>query len=441
MIHNFSTNKHDAMQVMKGIATGDETDLNLICPRAINKYRYNQEDFQSLINSIKNNGLFSAITINRIDKYLKSPDAQNLSQKEIDYYNYQLANGRQFFVSDGNRRFYAYCSLCVNKKITSIKQMDEFYKLYEVEKAKNQEAIEDMDMLSLNKYITVKTIIAKDDFWKERKRYNSANLDQRAIIDFEIVDNAIDNMKLEMTLDEQGNKLSYWDVETNKIKKKIVDSMTDRAIIDLIERIKNSSESIQKINNATDGDKLLKKLRSFKSTEDARNVLKLLPIEVLPRYKQEQVTMIKEYISARFTKDISGNSISGCRLMLDTYPDDLISLIYSGDIGFREAKSMLTVYKYLPADFAQELPKIIEEKDKYDLNSSGLSDETKEFYNKVVVNGKLSVEKVKKILLNKEEKKKISLSQNELIQLFRDINSGRKSFDQVYEYLKELNLV
>ena len=43
----------------------------------------------------------------------------------------------------------------------------------------------------------------------------------------------------------------------------------------------------------------------------------------------------------------------------------LISLIYSGDIGFREAKSMLTVYKYLPADFAQELPKIIEEKDKF----------------------------------------------------------------------------
>lgn len=38
MIHNFSTNKHDAMQVMKGIATGDETDLNLICPRAINKF-------------------------------------------------------------------------------------------------------------------------------------------------------------------------------------------------------------------------------------------------------------------------------------------------------------------------------------------------------------------------------------------------------------------
>lgn len=441
MIHNFSTNKHEAMQAMKGIATGDETDLNLICPRAINKYRYNQEDFQSLINSIKTNGLFSAITINRIDKYLKSPDAKNLSQKELDYYNYQLANGRQFFVTDGNRRFYAYCSLCVNKTITSIKQMDEFYKLYEVEKQKNMDAVNDFDMYALNKYITIKTIVAKDDFWKERRRYNSANLDQRAIIDFEIVDNAIDNMKLELVTDEQGNKLSYWDVETNKIKKKIVDSMTDRAIIDLIERIKNNSESIQKVKNSEEGEQLFKKLRTFKSTEEARSILKLLPIEVLPRYKQEQVAIIKDYISTKFTKDISGNSISGCRLILDTYPDELINLIYSGDIGFREAKSMLTVYKYLPADFVIELPKIIEEKDKYDLNASEMSDETKEFYNNVVVNGKLSVEKVKKILLNKEEKKKISLSQSELLELFKDINSGRKTFDQVYKYLKELNLV
>lgn len=441
MMRRFDTSNHEAMQAMKGIATGDETDLDLICPRAINKYRYNQEDFQSLINSIKTNGLFSAVTINRIDKYLKSPDVKNLSQEEIDYYNYQLANGRQYFVTDGNRRFYAYCSLCVNKNITSIEQMEEFYKLYKVEKEKNQDALLSFDLESVNEYLSIKTIVVKDDFWKERRRYNSANLDQRAIIDFEIVDNAIDNMKLEVIKDEKGNDISIWNFESNKIKEKIVDSMKERAIIDLVDRIKNSKDSIEKIKSQPDGDELIKELRSFKNVKDARVILKKLPIEVLPKYKQEQVIAIKQYISNRLSKEISSNSINTCRWVLDTYPSSITNQIYSGDISFREAKSLLTVYKYLPSDFAQELPKILKQKENYNLEDSPLSDESKEFYKAVVVKGKIAIDKAKKILLNKDVKNTIKLSQNDWIDLFKDMIDGKKSMNEVRDYLKSLNLI
>lgn len=439
-MHKFNTDKHIAMDTMKGINTNGQTDLNLICPRAINKYRYDENDFKSLINSIKQNGLFKPITLNRIDKYLNSEEAKNLSQEEYDYYKKNAEEGRIFFVSDGHRRFYAYCSICVNKNITSVEDMEEFYALYKVEKEKN-EGLGVFDLESANTYLSIKSEIVRDDFWKERRRYNSANLDQRAIIDFEIVDNAIDNMKLERVKDEEGNELSRWEFESNKIKASVVDSMKDRAIIDLIDRINNSNESIQRIKNYPDGDKLIKELHSFKNVKDARKILKQLPIEVLPRYKKEQVVAIQEYINNVLSKEISFNSIDKCRQMLNMYPKDIISLIYSGILPFRDAKSLLTVYKYLPNDFAQELAKIIKEKENYDLEHSPLSPESKDFYMNVVIKGKFSIEKARKILLDKDDKKKIALSQGDLINLFKDINSGKKTFEQVYDYLKELNLV
>lgn len=439
-MHKFNTDKHIAMDTMKGINTNGQTDLNLICPRAINKYRYDENDFKSLINSIKQNGLFKPITLNRIDKYLNSEEAKNLSQEEYDYYKKNAEEGRIFFVSDGHRRFYAYCSICVNKNITSVEDMEEFYELYKVEKEKN-EGLGVFDLESANTYLSIKSEIVRDDFWKERRRYNSANLDQRAIIDFEIVDNAIDNMKLERVKDEEGNELSRWEFESNKIKASVVDSMKDRAIIDLIDRINNSNESIQRIKNYPDGDKLIKELHSFKNVKDARKILKQLPIEVLPRYKKEQVVAIQEYINNVLSKEISFNSIDKCRQMLNMYPKDIISLIYSGILPFRDAKTLLTVYKYLPNDFAQELAKIIKEKENYDLEHSPLSPESKDFYMNVVIKGKFSIEKARKILLDKDDKKKIALSQGDLINLFKDINSGKKTFEQVYDYLKELNLV
>lgn len=439
-MHKFNTDKHIAMDTMKGINTNGQTDLNLICPRAINKYRYDENDFKSLINSIKQNGLFKPITLNRIDKYLNSEEAKNLSQEEYDYYKKNAEEGRIFFVSDGHRRFYAYCSICVNKNITSVEDMEEFYALYKVEKEKN-EGLGVFDLESANTYLSIKSEIVRDDFWKERRRYNSANLDQRAIIDFEIVDNAIDNMKLEKVKDEEGNELSRWEFESNKIKASVVDSMKDRAIIDLIDRINNSNESIQRIKNYPNGDKLIKELHSFKNVKDARKILKQLPIEVLPRYKKEQVVAIQEYINNVLSKEISFNSIDKCRQMLNMYPKDIISLIYSGILPFRDAKTLLTVYKYLPNDFAQELAKIIKEKENYDLEHSPLSPESKDFYMNVVIKGKFSIEKARKILLDKDDKKKIALSQGDLINLFKDINSGKKTFEQVYDYLKELNLV
>lgn len=440
MMHKFNTDKHSAMDTMKGINTNGQTDLNLICPRAINKYRYDENDFKSLINSIKQNGLFKPITLNRIDKYLNSEEAKNLSKEEYDYYQRNIQEGRLFFVSDGHRRFYAYCSICVNKNITSVEDMEEFYQLYQLEKEKN-ESLGVFDLENINQYLSIKSEIVRDDFWKERRRYNSANLDQRAIIDFEIVDNAIDNMKLEKVTDDEGNEISRWDFESNKIKTSVIDSMKDRAIVDLIERIINSNESIERIKNCPDGDKLIKELHSFKSTKDARKILKLLPIEVMPRYKKEQVISIQEYINNVLSKEISFNSIDKCRQMLNMYPKDLISLIYSGILPFRDAKNLLTVYKYLPNDFAQELAEILKEKENYDLKNSPLSAESKEFYMNVVVKGKFNIEKAKKILLDKDEKKKIALSQSDLLNLFKEINSGKKTFEQVYDYLKELNLV
>lgn len=88
-----------------------------------------------------------------------------------------------------------------------------------------EDSMLDFDFRSINKYLRIKINVVKDNFWKERKRYNSANLDQRAVIDFKIVDNAIDNMKEEVVKDDNGNETNLSDYELNKIKVKIIDSM------------------------------------------------------------------------------------------------------------------------------------------------------------------------------------------------------------------------
>lgn len=161
--------------------------------------------------------------------------------------------------------------------------------------------------------------------------------------------------------------VSLWDYESNKIKAKIIDSMKDRAVFDLVDRIKNNNGSMQIINSCSNGTNLVKNPNSLKDAKETRDILKKLLIEVLPKYEQEQAAVIKQYLSTSFSKELSSNNINKCRVILNTYPSSLTKLIYSGDLPFREAKMLLPVYKYLPNDFALELPEILKEKENYSL--------------------------------------------------------------------------
>ena len=388
----FNTNNMLAKKAMSGEGSRKSVvpgiPLSEICVRYKNKYIIGYEDSTSIKESIEKDGLIEPITINEIEAYLNSKDIDLLANEARQYYNERLERGFRYFITTGHRRFYAYCSLAVDRDIHSAEDLDDrFYdEIKEIIK-KNDAAAEEGDYAGMNKYASIKAFIVRDSVEEERERYNVANLDQRITKDFEIVDNMIDEMK------EKG----IYDQAIDENKTLRIGKMTDRAVMD----------NLKKLGIATSG---------IKTAEEAKEKLMNADPSDLPGYQSDLNTSISKYIYDTRRKKIAVTSVNRSRKILETLDRRLIEFIYSGRLEYKNAIDMLSYYNKLS---------------KADINDIC----------KQIKSGEFNPSATKAKYSDKEEKRKIPLSGKDWELMVRQMIDGSLSIEEAKKKLKSLNLL
>lgn len=381
--------KQTGMNVMKGKEQTDTIALNKICPRYVNKWIRNKEDAEGTKKSIKENGLFAPISVNKIEDYLAKVEKE-LPNEAKEYYKNELKDGREFFISSGHTRFYAYCSLCADKDIHTKEDLIKFYKEYNDIVLKDTKALQEGKSEGRNRFLSIPAIVVKDDYKKERNRYNSANIDQRAKQDFEVIVNIIDEMK------DEG----VWGKVEEEIKSSLLDNMQDRAVIRNLESIYEKQG----------------KKATFKTIEEAKNLLNEIPVNLIPGYNKSINEKIKEYISKTRGKEISIASINFTRTIIEKYDKDLINYIFNGLLKYHHARELLSVYGEISKTELDKIKKQIEK-------------------------GTFDIKVIKKQYAKEKQEKSVPFSQKDWKELFIKLYDKELTIDDAYKKLKDLKVL
>lgn len=374
-----------AKKAMYGKGTNDNIQLDEICLRYKNKYINSYENAKSIKESIAKDGLIEPITLNDIAAYLTCSDNELIPSDARKYYEEMLNRGFKYFITTGHRRFFAYCSLATGEDIHTGDDMNGFYE--EIKKAieDNKYALEEGRYNDINKYTSIKAFIVKDNVKEERERYNVANLEQRITKDFEIIDNMIDEMK------EDG----AWDKCIEENKNNRIAKMSDRTVIDNLKRFNLASD--------------------IKTPEEARAKLYEIDASQIAGYYSDLNESISKYINDKRHKNISVKSIDKARKILDTLDPRLIEYIYSGRLEYNKAKELITFY------------------DKID--KSEIDDVCEKIKNR-----QFDYSKEKAKYTNKEIKRKVPMSEKDLINLLKDVYFKKISIEDAKKKLESLNL-
>lgn len=378
--------KQISMQAMSGKGPTSSIKLNLICPRFRNNWIRDRKEAEHLRDSIKDNGLFSAITVNSIATFLKN---ENIPIEVKEYYEEYQKKGFEYFISSGHSRYYAYCSLCSGKTVHTYEELEKFYKDYEGYSVKDKKAQEDGEIEKRNRWLSIPAIIANDNFDSERNRYNSANLDQRAKKDFEVVYNFIDKLK-----DEQR----YEEI-LDEITAQLVDKMNDRTVARVADQLKYRGK--------------------YKNIDEARELLKKTNGSLLPGFIKSHCNKLKELIYSEWHRKISLSSIQLAVNIIKMFDKEMIELIYYGDLGIRDSREILTFYELMPDKEKQELIDSIKD-------------------------GTLSIKKLKKKYLSNgtdSTDSKVPYSASEWKNLFLQLISEEITLEDAEKKLKKLNVI
>lgn len=348
--------------------------LNKICVRFQNKYINNIDKHRSLKESIRVNGLIEPIVVVDIDEYLTTCS----NKEEADYLSEMKKNGCEYFISSGHRRFKAYTSLCLKRDIYTDEDLKVLYS-DEFKKILNEKDNEVVNIDNLfddtPDWTTIPCKIISLE--NETSIYNDSNTTQREITAFEIIDNAMDEMK------QNGTWLSMIeDVKTNRI-----DSMTDRAVKDNIKKLKQSGMRIEC------GDKI----------EDQRAYLKTLDVEMIPGTDSYINKRVADYILQNKQRNVSASAVNYTRRILSTFSDKLIRKVYDGFLSFREAQKILDNYSEIDEN------EIIQRIDK----------------------GTFDIKEIE------QSKRRIRFSERQLIEYLYDIKNGQMTVDEVIKIIED----
>ena len=372
-----------SMKVMAGKGPTSSIRLNLICPRFRNNWIRERREAEHLKESIESNGLFSAITVNSIEVFLKN---ENIPDEVKKYYEGYQKRGFQYFISSGHSRYYAYCSLCSGKNIHTATELEQFYKDYDKYIKEDEKAQASGEIEKRNKWLSIPAIIVKDDYKSERSRYNSANLDQRAKKDFEIIYNFIDEMK-----DEKKQ-----DAIIAEVVAQLVEKMNDRTVARVADQLGLRSK--------------------YKNIEEARELLKKVEGTSLPGFYKRYCNKLKELINVEWHRDISFPSIQRTVKIIEVFDKELIEFIYYGDLGIKDSCELLTFYDALS------------DKELITLKTS-------------IKDGTLNIKEQKEKHLNKEPKSKVPYSASEWKNLFLQLISEEITLEDAEKKLKKLNVI
>jgi len=310
--------KQNAMNTMAGKGEKTELPLDEICFRAENKYINNQEEARSILESIKADGLIEPITVENIDDFLKSDDIDLLPVGHKLYYMKKKEEGFNYFISTGHRRFRAYACLALG--IPEFPEnIDEVYSQIREERELSEKALEEENYERINKYCSIKCFVAKDNVKQERQRYNSSNLEQRRLTDFEIVANVIDDLKMYGIWEE-------WELE---YPEKYVGNLSDRAVTS---NLKTKRPGIN----------------LPKTIQEQREMLKTIPVEELHGFQSYMNNKIIDYVDEKKSKKLSLSSVNYSRKIIEDLgprseeEKGMADLIFAGHIDYKNARAILS---------------------------------------------------------------------------------------------------
>lgn len=299
-------------------------NVNLICPRFENAYIVDPSKSDSLRKSIKKNGLIQPINVIDIFRYIEESGygpsyvgcdktdeyldrcieyKNNLSEEEREkletnpeYRDLMESLDRhiRYIISSGHRRFYAYISLLLNKPINNRSEWKQAYS--EIRKAVRGDS----------EWKQIPSILI-DSTEKEYAVYNDSNTTQRELTSFEIVVNAIDEMK----------KNGTWDKVHQESINTYVDNMNDRTVVRTITKCKREGINVT-------------------SREDLKSLgFDYFPIDSLVN------KAISNYINENKQRAITVSTVRGMRRIFEQLDKEQIQKIYDGKLSVSEAKTIV----------------------------------------------------------------------------------------------------
>lgn len=361
----------------------NEGRLNLICPRAINKYVNDIEELKQLIKGIKEDGLMNPIIVNRIDDYIERNE-DKMTDYELEYYKKRKEQGFKYFIITGHRRFKAYCSLYKGNGeiVHTDEDLENFYEYFNNQE-NNKEKISVSDLLDVNPYVAIPFKIEKNGYYEEASKYNKSNMDQRSIQAFEIVDNVYDEIIKNGHLQKE---LEVW-------KNDIIDQMTDS---------RNAEKIFQRCNVKPQGRNL----------EELKKELRNVEPECFTGYQNKKIEILKSYIEREKHKLLGETSVRRSLNVLETLPNVGVKKLYDGKITFKQALSLTTMIK-TKKDTIEHLKQCLEEE--FDFKA----------YEKDI---------------KTEKKRVVKYTPNQLVEMIKDIEKNRCSIEEVVKKLKECGM-
>ena len=350
--------------------------INKICCRFQNKYINNIDKHKSLKESIRSNGLIEPIIVMEIDEYIR----KDIDNGELEYLKSMKEKGCKYFISSGHRRFKAFASLAADRDIYSDEDVEylyseEFAQKYSAWKNRARSIESLMNGEQEDAWFEIPSKIV--DFGNEVAIYNDSNTTQREITAFEIIDNAMDELKANGEMDEI----------IERVKQTRINSMTERAIKDNLKLLVAKG--------------VINELTSTR-LDTMKEILKSQDMEYIPGTENLLNKELAEVISQKKQREISVSSVKVTRQITEKFAPKLIKCIYDGKLSFRNAKELLPLYEEL------DLDKTVEE----------------------INNGSFEIEKMKK-------RKKIKFTERQLIDLIYDIKAGKKTVDEVIELINQ----
>lgn len=364
-------------------AEGSEGRLNLICPRAINKYVNNKYDLEKLVESIKEDGLLNPIIVNRIDDYLENYSTQ-MNEYELQYYTRRKEEGFKYFIITGHRRFKAYCSLYLNdgRIVHTDEDLEEFYKEFN-QRENESENIFTLNLENINPFVAIPYKIENNSYMEEANKYNKSNLEQRSIQVFEVVDNVCDEM---MKLGILQEKMEIW-------KQQKIDEITN-------------SRTAANILSKTDCNV------KNKTLDELKEELRKLDPEYFTGCKEKKATEIADYIDNKKRYKVGVSSVTKSLNVLTLLPANVIKGLYDGNITFRQALTLMGFIKK-KQDSKEHLENCFS--DQFDFDT----------YEKEIKGEKVRT---------------VKYTTNQVVQMIKDIENNYCTIEEVVKKLKECGM-
>ena len=415
--------------------------INEICCRSTNMYVDKQDAAESLKKSIKNLGLIEPIIVIEINEYKKQMGESR--KDETDYLTLMEEKGCKYFISSGHRRFKAFISLALNRDMYPGNQIDYLYS-QETADAIHQFYTDRMQGF-INGYkeeyrfYMIPCKIEKKLIENEDEFYNQSNTTQRELSNYEVIINTIYQLNRNGTLEQYKDNA----------KKQVIDSLSPRMLNEWIGGFVKEGNI-----DRADAQKAL-------SEEEKRELLYLLPFEMIGKTKKILAQQISDFIADDSGRNISANKIVQTQLMMEQVNNlsklcnyDIMSLVYAGEMNFKEAIDLSSVYdadtlsneknknqlkERLYKCLIDPLEKAREENQKiFKIKNEGSEGDVDCEYIKLSEISKKGVKKLKSEYVEKKPEK-VSYTNQELIDFIYAINRGDVTAAEVIKKIEALN--